>query len=100
MFTDVVFLYERDSDDVFAVFPGITAVVGRTDLMTCYARVGQHSGTCFEYCYDCAEVINSAEYADLAAELIRIGYELCVVSKDSLGGAGYADERRLQLGLG
>jgi len=42
-------------------------------------------------------VRNPAEYADLSAELDRIGYNLRVVRKDCMGDSKYTDSRREQL---
>jgi hypothetical protein len=94
--TDTVFLHEKDGDAILAVFPGLDEHSG---FATCYAHVGQHSSACREYCEDCTEITDPAEYAGLAAELLRVGYNVRVVSKDSIGGADIRDARRKRQGL-
>jgi hypothetical protein len=94
MITDVVFLRELDGDDIFALFPAHAACVGRTDLMVCYSRIGQHSSASYDYCDECDEVTDPDEYADLFAELERRDYELCVICKDRMNDSKYADSRR------
>ena len=95
--TDTVFLRDRNDHVIFAVFPRLAATVGREDTMTCYSHVGQHGSATLDYCDSCAEVIDPAEYAELAAELGRVGYNVRVVQKDSLDHTGYAAERRRQV---
>jgi hypothetical protein len=97
MCTDTVFLRDTTDGDVFAVFPGIAATVGDPGSMTCYAHIGQHGAAAFDYCYDCDEVTDPEEYADLEAELLSIGYDVRVVPKDLINDDVYSDERRLQL---
>jgi hypothetical protein len=99
MVTDVVFLRELDGDDIFAVFPAEAACVGRTDLMVCYAHVGQHGSASYDYCNECDEVTYNAEFADLFAELQFNGYELCVIGKDCMNDSKYADSRKREVGL-
>ncbi len=91
--TDVVFLKDQGSSDIYAVFPGLAA----TDvLVTCYAHVGQHSGCALWYCDDCDEVTDPTEYADLANEL-GWKYNLRVVRKDCLYDDKYLAARAAQL---
>jgi hypothetical protein len=97
--TDVVFLKDFNDGDVFAVFPGNAASVLNSNLMTCYAHIGQHSSAAFRYCDECTEVTDPAEYADLKAELECIGYNLYVVSKARMHDADYAAARREQVQL-
>jgi hypothetical protein len=94
--TDVVFLRELDGDDIFAVFPAHAACAGRTDLMVCYASVGQHGSASDDYCDECDEVTDPADYADLLVELQFNGYELYVISKDRMNDSKYADSRALE----
>jgi len=96
--TDVVFLREQDNDNIFAIFPALAACVSRTDLMTCYAHIGQHGSASFDYCYGCDEVTDPAEYAGLFDELQRRGYELYVISKDRMTDSEYNDSRKQQVG--
>jgi hypothetical protein len=98
MMTDVVFLRELDGEDLFAVFPAHAACVGRTDLMVCYARIGQHSSASYDYCNVCEEVTDPDEFADLFVELERAGYELYVISKDRFNDSKYAANRREEAG--
>ena len=76
---EVIFL--RDGD-VFAVLPSIDASTIDATHITCYAHVGQHCCGTLRYCDECEEVTDPAEYADLAAELDRIGYNVRVISKE------------------
>jgi hypothetical protein len=69
--TQVKFLYERDSNDVFACFPNIPH--DNSGMLTCYAHIGQHSACHKDYAKECKEApIN--EYWDLLEELISQGY--------------------------
>ena len=94
---DVVFLRDTQDGDVFAVFPSEAATVGNPSHMTCYVRVGGHSGAGMAYCEGCREVTDSSVYADLAAELDYVGYNLRVVRKDCMGDSKYIDSRLEQL---
>jgi hypothetical protein len=94
---DIVFL--RGEDDLFAVFPGIAGGMNYASGMGCYAHVGQHHCADIAYCIDCEEVTDKAEYADLADELRRIGYDLYVVSKDRMCSDDYTEARRKQVQL-
>lgn len=94
---DVVFLRHPDGSDVFAVFPGIAATEGNPNHVLCYERVGQHGPASLYYCAECDEVLASADYADIRAELESIGYELYVVRASRIGHSSYADKRRSQL---
>lgn len=74
--TQVKFLYDKDSKDVFAFFPTITYSVneGKDGLFSCYAPIGQHSACHIDYANECKEApIN--EYIDLLRELIGQGYD-------------------------
>lgn len=88
---DTIFL--RESDGVLAIFPGIAA---SGDLFSCFSRSGQHSSASLDYCEAMPEVTDPSEYVYLAAELNLIGYNVRVVSKDSLLNPKYADARRAQ----
>ncbi len=85
-YTDVVFLMDKDLElfdgAVFAVFPTLATMATR---ISCYAHIGQHSGTALGYCDDCEEVTDPTEYADLFEELVRYGYTLRVVGKNRIG---------------
>lgn len=73
--TQVKFLYEKDSKDVFAFFPTLTYSVdeGKDGLFTCYAPIGQHSACHIDYANECKEApIN--EYWPLLNELIGQGH--------------------------
>lgn len=86
--TEVVFLRENNSDDIFAAFPGQEEF---NDHIGSYAHVGQHSAASLAYCAECDEVTDPGDYADLAGELFRIGYKLRVVSKVSIKSDSEAD---------
>ncbi len=94
MYTDVVFLRELDGEDIFALFPALTACVGHTDLMVCYSHPLDPVATSYDYCNECDEVTDADEYANLFAELERAGYDLYVISKDGFNDPKYADSRR------
>jgi hypothetical protein len=94
---DVVFLRDLDGLEVFAVFPGLSSSATDPYMMTCYAHGGQHSGAAPEYCNDCEEVTDPTVYGDLAVELGRIGYSLCIVSKSRMGDADYRTQRIQQI---
>lgn len=74
--TTVIFYKEEMPDNVLAVFPykydrGINQVA-------CYSSIGQHSSTSFGYCNELKKATRK-QYADLKAELERIGYNLKVI---------------------
>ena len=69
-------LFYNELGGVFAVFPDDKQFNGyRTDLVTCYSHVGQHSTCALEYF---GKLIPSKpnEYNDLKIELESIGYNL------------------------
>jgi len=69
---DVVFRMDTTHDEVVAVFPTITW--SRDDLQ-CYAHNGQH-GACKQGWYrEFTRPAKPEEYADLLAELKRVGYQ-------------------------
>jgi hypothetical protein len=73
MKTIAVFRVDKE-DNVFALFP--EELAGDPDLCSCYQHIGQH---CAAYYYGCIRQSRPAkpeEYADLAEELRRIGYNL------------------------
>jgi len=70
---------------------------GNPDHVLCYEHVGQHGPAALDYCAECSEVTDPADYADLRAELERAGYWLYVVSASRIGHSSYADKRRSQL---
>ena len=68
----VLFLYERDSTEVFALFPETWGDVNG-NTMCCYSHIGQHSNCSPSYSNKCKEApIN--EFLDLLRELIGQGY--------------------------
>ncbi|MHC4301892.1 MAG: hypothetical protein ACYS7Y_31910 [Planctomycetota bacterium] len=95
--TDVVFLWEDDGEDVFAVFPGVAGSVCFAGDATCYASVGQHGAADLELCNGFREVTDPDDYADLKRELETIGYVLRIVSKDRMLDAGYRDQRLAEI---
>jgi hypothetical protein len=64
-------IFRRDGDEIVAVFPTIEADPGQA---TCYAHIGQHSGCSRQWYYE-TRPAKPAEYADLLAELVDIGYD-------------------------
>ena len=95
---DVAFGIEPEGS-VLAIMPGIAATVGRTDHVTCYAHIGQHSGADLAYCMEELKQADLDDYANLLEELRRIGYDVRVIRLASIGRADYAAARREQLGL-
>ena len=78
----VIFRAERSGKfkgDVTAVFPTLPADHDGP-VMTCYARIGQHSG-CSKEWYNTTRPAKPAEYASLQKELEQIGYQLKVYSR-------------------
>ncbi len=81
--TDVfVFRRWKDCGSLIALFPEIP-----TDLYgwycEAYEHVGQHGGADFHGCIQHTVPVRPEEYADLAEELTRIGYNLRPIQKAS-----------------
>ena len=69
-------LFYNELGGVFAVFPNDKQFNGyRTDLVTCYAHIGQHSTCALEY-FEGLRPATSKEYNDLKTELESLGYNL------------------------
>ena len=75
--TIVVFLIEKESNDVFAFFPREDYYRYKSDTKTCYAHIGQHSACSMEYAKEC-KLATKNEYKDLEIELKSIGYDLYI----------------------
>jgi len=71
--TKVKFLYEKDSENVFAFFPELVFQNIPVVYYTSYAHVGQHSACSIDYANECKEAGFNA-YCDLLNELIGQGY--------------------------
>ena len=74
--TIVLFRAERsgpNKGDVTAVFP--LDIADDSGHVTCYAHIGQHAACGTEWYYS-TRPATVTEYADLAAELTSIGYDL------------------------
>ena len=74
MSTKVLFLIERDSEDVFAYFPEIfgDASLSRY-IMSAYSHIGQHSACRLSYAMECKQATTN-QYLPLLNELIGQGY--------------------------
>ena len=97
--TDVVFLRDDTDFDVFALFPAHSGAVDCIDIAVCYEHVGQHGQAHIDYCLNCVEVTDPAEYVDLREELELVGYDdLNVVALDSIDSAEYSEARRIDCG--
>ena len=97
--TDVVFLRDDTYSDVFAIFPQFSGAYSCLDVVVCYQHIGQHSQAHLDYCRECVEVVDPAEYAELREELERIGYDdLNVVELDCVDSADYRMARRIDRG--
>lgn len=70
--TKVLFLIEKDGEDVFAYFPE-TIGNGQPGMFTSYAHIGQHSACHEDYAAECKEA-ELHQYQDLLKELIEQGY--------------------------
>jgi hypothetical protein len=82
MKTKVTFLYEADSNNVFAFFPNTICIV--TGFYDCYSHFGQHSQCSIEYVSQCREA-HHKDYAPLYKELRDlIGYDLEVQNKNQI----------------
>ncbi len=101
MTTDVAFGIDLDcwDKDLVAIMPGIAADIGRPDLATCYVSIGGHSSCSITGILSRCSQADYDEYKGLLVELKRIGYDVSVVSLDSIDDADYEAARREQLGL-
>ena len=83
MSTDlVVFRRWRDSGSVIALFPEIPAdIQGR--YCVSYEHIGQHGAADYNGVILATTPVNPREYADLAEELRRIGYNLRPIKRAS-----------------
>ena len=68
-----------EQGDIFAFFPDMDFNAWTSDLKTSYAHIGQHSACHTDYVKDRTTEANEAEYSDLMAELISIGYNDLVI---------------------
>jgi hypothetical protein len=80
MKTKVVFRFWRG--EVIALFPEVPSDVNGYYCES-YQHVGQHSGADYNGIIRESRPATPAEYADLHAELTRIGYDLEVVQRAS-----------------
>jgi hypothetical protein len=72
--TPVIFRCDRGKDgDVFALFPA-TSFDAEGFYCLCYQHVGQHGGADYSLCIRNSRPATPAEFKDLRAELISIGY--------------------------
>ncbi len=69
-------IFRRDSSGVTAVFPTLPGT-NDPSTFTVYAHLGQHASGSYGW-YRTTKRAKPAEYADLARELRRIGYQLRV----------------------
>ena len=86
----VIFRKWRDSGDIVALFPDISAGAypcGDVTLPLCqsYEHVGQHGGADYRHVLGCTIPASPAEYADLAGELSGRGYRLKVYTQPKRG---------------
>ncbi len=74
--TPVIFRKDRKTDggDVFALFPTIPPDIHGYYCMS-YQHVGQHGSADFSLCIANSTPATPEEYAELHAELVRIGYD-------------------------
>ncbi len=100
--TRVIFRKDIETGDIIAVFPELPDVSWgntRSDLYTCYARIGQHSSCAAEYVLKNTRRASPREYANLMYELTSAPYEYVLrpityaqlLSDDCNGGIGPHD---------
>jgi len=77
MTTPVIF--KREGHDVCAFFPTLPGDMNPA-TMSCYAHVGQHGAADMAYVSNCRPA-RPHEYADLLAELQRIGYDDLIIRR-------------------
>lgn len=75
--TKVCFRQDGESTDVIAVFPEIQW--DNLPSLACYEHYGQHGGCTADWVSACTRPATPEEYADLLAELKRIGYDDLVI---------------------
>jgi hypothetical protein len=80
--------------EVIALFPEIPGT-GEPHTCNSYMHVGQHSSADYAGVIESSRAAEKREYADLAAELRRIGYVLDIKTRDA--GAAMAKTRRAEL---
>lgn len=76
----VIFLYEKDSTDVFAFFPDELYCDG---YFLCYASHEGHGGCALDYAKECQEA-KVSDILPLHYELTQMTYDLKTTSKDAL----------------
>lgn len=98
---DMAFLIDRGDEarEVVAVMPGLAGTVGRPNHCVCYVHDGQHGACDLDAMRNYYEQATPAEYADLKAELVDAGYNVCVISRDRIDDADYESARWRELGL-
>jgi hypothetical protein len=75
----VIFLYEKDSTDVFAFFPDM---IEYDNFYNSYAHIGQHSCCALDYAKECQEA-KVSDILPLYQELTQIGYDIKTTSKNA-----------------
>ena len=74
----IAFRKDRETEEVVAFMPyDFQSWKGE---FTCYAHVGQHSNTCYEYYRECKPATEE-EYKPLMEELQQIGYVVEVIKR-------------------
>ena len=76
-------IFRADRGGITAVFPTEPGDYSGNSMM-CYAHVGQHSSCSFGW-YHITHAATPADYADLLAELKRIGYKIKVYRRLTRG---------------
>jgi len=71
--TKVIFLYNKQENDLFAFFPGTLNKL--TNKAESYAHMGQHSPCHIDYAKE-SKFATKKQYHDLFIELENIGYNL------------------------
>jgi len=80
--TDVMFRVDPTNDELIAVFPGLNDSYESPQHVVFYVHVGQHGDASLRGLIRTTRPVRDpARYADLKAELERIGYRLRVVER-------------------
>tara|TARA_Y100000310_G_C20220314_1_gene595447 strand:- start:283 stop:561 length:279 start_codon:yes stop_codon:yes gene_type:complete len=72
--TPVIYRKYKQNGDILALFPSIPHDHNGYYCES-YQHIGQHGGADYVHCIGITTPATPAEYADLHAELIRVGYD-------------------------
>ena len=72
---------KKEGGDVIALFPAIAGTVGKPWTCSSYLHIGQHGFADLHGLTRVLRLATKAEYKDLAAELVSLGYDLEIVTR-------------------